>query len=200
MVSKYLSGVSLADESPSDRRLSWRLSPDASLAYARRFDERARSGTWRLRTFLLIGAAAMFGWQLRHAPPATALTFTAGILIPAFAITELALFAALRRPARRLVEAAPRGLDVAVLLPTGARIGPVELVAGDRTGFPRPDVLVDETVFPPLLRVTGIYRSYRTMSSYHLEVPIAPEALAGVKAWLGETEAKHLVAILGRPA
>jgi hypothetical protein len=108
--------------------LGWRLSPEASLAYTRRFDQRGRRDVFRMRIF------------------------------------SCAL----------------------------ARIGPIELVAGDRTGFPRPQLVVDQTSFPPLLRVEGSYRSYRGSRSYRLEVPIEPEAVAGVKMWIAEKDAGGL--------
>lgn len=190
----------LADQAPSDARLSWRLSPQASVAYARRLERRARRTIFVAQVLLLLGTAATVGW-MRCQRPLTVETLKtiAWFIVPVFLVTELWCFTRVRQTARKVAQAARRGLDVAVLLPSGVRIGPLRLMCGDQTGHPGPELLVDEGVFPPLLVVKGTYRSAgRRNVAYALEVPIAPDAVTGVKDWIAERDAKRLVAILGK--
>jgi len=190
--------LSLADETPADPRLRWRLSVAESAAYGRRFTSQARRTVVVAQILLLLGTAAAVVW-IRWAHPLRPETLMslAWFVVPAVLITELWSFTRVRPAARKMAEAARHGLDVAVLLPSGVRIGPLPFVCGDQMGFPRPELRVEETLFPPLLLVTGTYREGRRTAAYALEVPIAHDAIAGVKDWIAEEEAKHLAAIQG---
>lgn len=148
---------------------------------------------------LLLGAAAAVGWaRWAHRLRVETLTTLGWLVVPAFLITELWSFTRVLPTARKVAAAARRGLDVAVLLPSGVRMGPLQLICGDQTGFPRPELRVDETFFPPLLVVRGRYRGSRFTAAYAVEVPIARDAVAGMKDWIAEQEAKHLAATLGK--